>query len=92
MPPVTATFANDGRRFTGDRGFIDGGDAFHDVTIAGYQVAGLDQNDIAWFQAGSRHRTWGRFTGHEELGHRIGLGLAKRGGLRLAAPFGDRFG
>ena len=34
----------------------------------------------------------GAAAGRQQLGHRVGLGLAQRGGLRLAAAFGHRFG
>ena len=45
--PVAASLANDRRRFAGDRRFVDGGHPFDDVAVAGDDLAGLDQHDIA---------------------------------------------
>ena len=52
VPPVTAersppALANDGRGLAGDRQFIDRRDAFDDLAIAGNEIAGLDENDVA---------------------------------------------
>jgi hypothetical protein len=44
---VAAGLANDGRGFAGDRRFVDRGDPFDDVAVAGDDVAGFDQYDIA---------------------------------------------
>ena len=43
---IAARFANDGRGFAGDRGFVDRGDALDDVAVTGDDLAGLDQNDV----------------------------------------------
>ena len=47
---VAAALADDGGRLAGDRGLVHGGDALDDVAVAGDQVAGLDQHEIALAQ------------------------------------------
>ena len=47
---VAAAFADDGRGFAGDRGFVHRGDAFDHLAVAGDEIARLDQHDIAGFQ------------------------------------------
>ena len=44
---VAARLADDGRGFAGDRRFVDRGDALDDLAVAGNDLAGLDQNDVA---------------------------------------------
>ncbi len=50
---VAAALADDRRRFAGDGGFIDRGDALDDLAIARDEIAGLDQHDIAWLESRS---------------------------------------
>ena len=44
---VAARLANDRRRLAGDRRFVDGGDALDDFAVAGNEIAGFDENDVA---------------------------------------------
>ena len=44
---VAAALADDRRRFAGDRGLVDRGDAFDHLAVARDEVAGLDQHDVA---------------------------------------------
>ena len=99
VPPVTAErsppdFADDRRRFAGDRRLVDRGHALDHFAVGGDHVAGLDQHDVADLEAGA---------GHEPVillivraGEQLGLGFGalppQRVGLRLAAAFGDGFG
>ncbi len=90
---VAAGLADDRRRFTGDRGFVDRGHAFDDFAVGRDHVAGFDQDNVADFQPGRGHEL-------EILPVRaveqFGLGLAalpaQGVGLRLAAAFGDGLG
>ena len=47
---VAAAFADDGRGFAGDGGFIHGGRAFDDVAVGGNDFAGAHDDDIAFAQ------------------------------------------
>ena len=92
---IAAGLANDGRGLAGDRRFIDGGDALDDVAVAGNDLAGFDQHDIAQTKVERIHafddaaKVFG-------IDIALGAGVAARApqsvGLRLAAPFGDRLG
>ena len=44
---VAAGLADDGSGFAGDRGFVDRGEALDDLAVAGDDVAGFDQHDVA---------------------------------------------
>ena len=44
---ITAGFPDHGSRFTGDRGLVDRRDAFDHFAVAGHEVAGFDQHDVA---------------------------------------------
>ena len=48
---VAAAFADDRRAFAGDGAFVDGGDAFDDFAVAGDELAGFDEHDVALAQA-----------------------------------------
>jgi hypothetical protein len=48
---VAAAFADDGRGFAGDGGFIDTGDAFDDFAIGRDHIAGFADDEVAFFQA-----------------------------------------
>ena len=59
VPPVTpgsvaAGLANHRRGFAGDRRFIDDGDAFDDLAVAGNDLARLDDDAIARPEVGRR--------------------------------------
>src|ERR1700727_2201137 len=47
VPPVTAGFADHWGGFARDGGFVDGGDAFHDIAVARDDLSGLDDDDVA---------------------------------------------
>ena len=47
---VAAGLADHRRRFAGDRRLIHRGNAFHDVAVAGDDLAGLDHDDVALLQ------------------------------------------
>ena len=53
---VAAAFANDRRGLARDCRFVDRGDAFDHVAVAGDEIAGLDQHDVALLQLGGWHR------------------------------------
>ena len=90
---VAAGFADDRRRFAGDRRFVDGSDAFDHFAVRRDDVAGLDEHDVTDLQAGAGHQLeLGAVVAGQKLGLRLGARLAQRVGLRLAAAFGDRFG
>ena len=91
---VAAAFADDRRRFAGDRGFVDRGDAFDHLAVARDTVAGLDQHDIALLAVRRRDhaRTVAARSFARPLRHGLGAHAAQRVGLRLAAAFGDRLG
>ena len=52
---VAARFANDGSAFAGDDGLIDRGDAFNHFAVAGNDVAGLGNDNVAGAQLGRRN-------------------------------------
>ncbi len=92
---IAAGLANDGRGLAGDRRFIDRGDAFEDLAVAGNDLARFDQNDIAK----AKIERVDAFDDAAEilridiaLGAGVAAGAAQSVGLRLAAPFGDGLG
>ena len=89
---VAAGFADHGRGFAGDRGFVDGSDALDHLAVGGDVVAGFDQHDIADLEAGAGHQPIGLAGTVQQLGLALGAGLLQRLRLRLAAAFGDGFG
>ena len=88
---VAAGFANDGRGFARDRGFVDGRHALDHVAVAGHEIARFHEHDIAGLQLMRRHGAPVRAAFFEQFGGRFGFGFAQGCGLRLAAPFGDGF-
>ena len=89
---VAAAFADDGRGFAGDGGFIHRGRAFDDIAVGG--------NDFAR-PARPRHRPLRRSVAltsstwpflREAAGDGFHAGAAQGLGLGLAAAFGDGFG
>ena len=88
---IAAGLADHRRRFAGDRRFVDAGDAFDDLAVAGNHLAGLDADDVAGAQRAGVDRL-ALAAGEHANGRGLGLRLAQRGRLRLAAPFGHRLG
>ena len=92
---IAAGLANDGRGLAGDRRFIDGGDAFEDLAVAGNDFVGFNQHDIAQTKIERVHAfdDAAKVLGIDiALGAGVAAGAAQSVGLRLAAPFGDGLG
>ena len=90
---VAAGFADDRGGLAGDRAFVDRGDAFDDLAVAGDQFAGLDDHQVADLEVGRRYFYHVEAVGLDQLARgELRLGAAQAVGLRLAAPFGDGFG
>ena len=88
---VPSRLADHGRRLAGDRRLVDRRDALHDVAVAGNQLAGPDDAEVADLQL-ARGRLGDAPVGLPNVRDRLGAGLAQRVGLRLAPPFGHRLG
>ncbi len=88
---VAAGFANDRSAFAGDDRFVNGGDAFDDFAVAGNEIAGFGDDDIAGAELGSGDQ-FHLAVAADALGHGIGFGFAQGIGLRFAAGFGHGFG
>ena len=84
---VAAGLADHGRGLAGDRGLVDRGDALDHGAVAGDQLAGLDDHDVAAAQLGRRLLAAVAQTRDGLRAHR-----AQRVGLRLAAALGERLG
>ena len=85
---AAAGLTNDGRRFAGNRRFVDRGHPFDDIAIAGDDVTGLDAHDIAHAEIERVHPF--EVLGIDvALGVRVAAGAAQGVGLRLASPFGE---
>ena len=89
---VAAGLADHRRRFAGDRRLVDRGDALDDVAVAGDDLAGDDDAQVADLRAPTTPSRSIVPSGSLNVGDGVGAGLAQRGGLRLAAPFGHRLG
>ena len=92
---IAAGLANDGRGLAGDRRFIDGGDAFEDLAVAGNDFVGLNQHNIAQTKIERVHAfdDAAKVLGIDiALGASVAARAAQSVGLRLAAPFGDGLG
>ena len=89
---IAAALANDRRRFAGDRGLVDRGDALDHFAVAGNDVAGLDQHHVAAAQLRSPAPSRSLPPRSDQLGLGLGAGLAQVVGLRLAASLGHRLG
>ena len=99
VPPVTlepdvgARLLEHRRRLAGDGRLVDVGDALDHLAVAGDDVVGLDQHDVALAQLrraddlGSSRRAASSFGRASRLRVR-----AQRVGLRLAARLGHRLG
>ena len=88
--PVTAAFADNRCRLAGNRRFVHGGDAFHDLAVGGNRVARFTDKQIADLQFGTGD---GDFLALDEFArHRFRAHSAQRIGVRLAAAFGHRLG
>ncbi len=88
---IAAGLADDRRRFTGDRRFVDRRHAFDDFAVRRDEFAGLHQHDVAAPQRRGRHRFRSGRSG-DQVRDGFGARLAQRVGLRLAASFGHRLG
>ena len=53
---VATGFADDGRGLTGDRRLVHARDALDDLAVAGDQLAGLDQHEVACAERAARYR------------------------------------
>ena len=90
---VAARLADDGRRFAGDRGLVDRGDAFDHLAVRRNDVAGLDEHDVADAQRLARNQlVVARRLVLEELGLRLAARAPERVRLSLAAALRDRLG
>jgi hypothetical protein len=95
---VAAGLAYDGRRLAGDGGLIDRSTTVDDFAIAGNEIAGFDEHDVANFEVERRDalinvshaRRAGRID--QALGVRVGACPSQRVSLRLAAAFRDGLG
>ena len=100
VPPVTAersppALADDGRGLAGDGRLVDRGDAFDDLAVAGDELAGLDQHDVAGRSCERRHRldVARRAVGSaSRLAGRLVRVPRSASACALPAPFGDRLG
>ncbi len=88
---IAARLADDRRAFTSDHGLVDRRDPFDDLAVAGNDVAGLAQHDVAGAKPRSRYLLDLPVV-DDLLADDFGLRLAQRVGLRLAARFGHRLG
>ncbi len=90
---VAAALADDGRRFSGDRRFVDRGDALDHVAVARHHVAGFDEDEVVLLQLQGGDLLVGASAGALEP-LRLGLGAraAQGVGLGLAAALGQGFG
>jgi hypothetical protein len=94
VPPVTAERSPpDWRRFAGNGGLVDRGDAFDHLAVGGDHVGRLDQHDIADLEVHAGHQAIALVVGPgQELGLRLRARAPQGLGLRLAAPLGDGLG
>ena len=100
VPPVTrgaiaAGFADNRRRFTGDRGFVHRGNALDDVAVRRNEIAGLDQHDVTDLQIERVHAFIDVAEGfriEQPLGVRVASRPTQARGLCFAASFRHRFG
>ena len=83
---IAAALADHRRRLAGDGRLVDRGDALDDVAVAGDDLAGRDDDHVAPAQLRRRHLL-DALVG-DEVGEGLGLHLAQRVGLRLAAALG----
>jgi Potassium-transporting ATPase A subunit len=84
---IAAALADDGGGFAGDRRFVDRGDAFDHVAVAGNKIAGLDENHVPGFQFDRGHAFDDVL--HATLAIRIDEPFRPRVCTRLAAAFRD---
>src|SRR5262249_36623681 len=86
---VAAGLANDRRRFTGYRRFVDRGDTLDHVAITGNDVAGLAHDQVTGPQFVRRDdlELFVARNGLNAFCTCLGAGFAQRFGLRFASPF-----
>ena len=87
---VAAGLADDGGRLARDRRLVDGGDPLDDGPVARDQLLRLDDDEVALPEHGSGDVLLAAGFADEPPGRGVGLRPAKRVGLRLPAPLGDR--
>ena len=90
---VAAGFANDRRRFAGDRGFVDRSHALDHLAVGRNDVAGFTSTMLSTLSSvdGNQSIVLRIARAGNQLGLRLGALPPQRFGLSLAAPFGDRF-
>ena len=88
---VAPGLANDGRGFAGDRRFVHRGSALDDLAVAGNQLAGDDEDQVALAQLRGVHVLEGAILA-AALRDELLAGGAQRAGLRLAPALRDGFG
>jgi hypothetical protein len=86
---VAPRFADDGRRFSRDRRFVDGGDSLDDGAVSGDDLPGLHDDAVALAERRGRHGLL-LVALSEPAGGHLALPAAERLRLRLAAPFRHR--
>ena len=91
---IPAALADDGRALARDGAFVDRGHAFDHFAIAGMvSPASTSTTSSLRSDAGRRRRKAGAVAwARQFLGRDVAACLAQRVGLRLATPFGHRFG
>ena len=89
--PVAARFANDRRRFAGDRRLVDRRDAFDDLAVGRDEFAGVHHDHVVLAEARRRHLLHA-IAGRQPVRHRFGPRLSERVCLRLAAALRHRLG
>ena len=97
MPPVTALRSPPDSRITGALSPVitdssTRGDALDHFAVAGNQVAGIAEHDIARTASADAGHLLDLAVSVEPLRQRVGLGLAEAVGLRFAARFRHGFG
>ena len=97
--PIAAALADHRGGFTGDRRFIDRGDAFDHLAVARDHFAGLHQHEVPRLEVGRGDRLIEAMrvesavgTRQQPLRHRLGARPTQRRRLRLAAAFRHRLG
>ncbi len=92
---ITAALADHRRALARDRALVDRRDAFDDLAVAGNDLAGLDEHEVAGAELGRRLLGClraSRFGFGEHVRGDVLARLAQGVGLRLATAFGHRLG
>ncbi len=86
---VAAGLADDRRRFAGDGRFVDRGDAFDDLSVAGNHLPRLHHHRSPGLRSVERHFL-DRAVGAQAIGRRVACASCAAIGLGLAARLGQR--